>query len=64
MWCNTTRNWFANDDPNTVGQYVKVTATLKNTNYDVAASQTSTINGVKVIYTIVEMESNGNQSDF
>ena len=38
-----------NDDPNTVGQYVKVTATLKNTNYDVAASQTSTINGVKVI---------------
>ena len=18
MWCNTTRNWFANDDPNTV----------------------------------------------
>ena len=41
----------ANDDPNTVGQYVKVTATLKNTNYnvDTTSPATSTINGVKVI---------------
>ena len=46
---DTTDKLQPNDDPNTVGQYVKVTATLKNTNYDVAASQTSTINGVKVI---------------
>jgi len=46
---DTTDKLQPNDDPNTVSQYVKVTATLKNTNYDVAASQTSTINGVKVI---------------
>ena len=38
----------ANDDPNTVGQYVKITATLKNTNYDVAALQTGTYNGATI----------------
>ena len=48
---DTTDKLQPNDDPNTVGQYVKVTATLKNTNYDVDVTNSvaSTINGVKVI---------------
>ena len=48
---DTTDKLQPNDDPNTVGQYVKVTATLKNTNYDVDVTNSvaSTINDVKVI---------------
>ena len=41
----------ANDDPNTVGQFVKVTATIKNTNYAVvtdSVSQTLTNNAVAI----------------
>ena len=37
-----------NDDPNTVGQYVKVTATLKNTNYVVATANVI-LNDVRIV---------------
>lgn len=37
-----------NDDPNTVGQYIKVTATLKNANYTIVDKDV-TLNGVRIV---------------
>ena len=68
MWCNTIRNWFANDDPN-IGANFDWTYVFCNyfQNSFCSDSRRAVWNCIvrcHFVYTIVEMESNGNQSDF